>query len=67
MKILIVDDEKLARDRLARLVEKTGDHTVVGDAPDGRSAITQVEKLLPDVVLLDIRMPGMDGSKSRAI
>ncbi len=61
MKILIVDDEKLARDRLARLVEKIGGHTIVGEAADGRSAITQVEKLLPDVVLLDIRMPGMDG------
>ena len=61
MKILIVDDEKLARDRLARLVEKTGEHSVVGEAGDGSSAIAQVEKLLPDVVLLDIRMPGMDG------
>ena len=61
MNILIVDDEKLARDRLKRLVEKNGDHTVVAEAADGRSAITQVEKYLPDVVLLDIRMPGMDG------
>ena len=61
MNILIVDDEKLARDRLKRLVEKSGDHTVVGEAADGRSAITQGEKCLPDVVLLDIRMPGMDG------
>jgi len=61
MNILIVDDEKLARDRLKRLVEKSGDHTVVGEAADGRSAISQVEKYLPDVVLLDIRMPGMDG------
>ena len=61
MNILIVDDEKLARDRLKRLVEKNGDHTIVGEAADGRSTITQVENLLPDVVLLDIRMPGMDG------
>jgi two-component system response regulator AlgR len=61
MKILIVDDEKLARDRLARLIEKVGGHTIVGESADGRSAISQVEKLLPDVVLLDIRMPGMDG------
>lgn len=61
MNILIVDDEKLARDRLVRLLEKTGDHTVVGEAADGRSAITAVEQLQPDVVLLDIRMPGMDG------
>ena len=61
MNILIVDDEKLARDRLKRLIEKSSDHAVVGEAADGRSAITQVEKYLPDVVLLDIRMPGMDG------
>lgn len=61
MKILIIDDEKLARDRLARLVGKIGGHAVIGEASDGRSAITQVEKLQPDVVLLDIRMPGMDG------
>ena len=61
MNILIVDDEKLARDRLARLIQKTGEHTIVGEASDGHSAITQVEKLQPDIVLLDIRMPGMDG------
>lgn len=61
MNILIVDDEKLARDRLVRLLEKISGHTVVGEAADGRSAITTVEQLQPDVVLLDIRMPGMDG------
>jgi two-component system response regulator AlgR len=61
MKVLIVDDEKLARDRLTRLLEKAGEHVLVGEASDGRSAINQVTKLQPDVVLLDIRMPGMDG------
>ena len=61
MKILIVDDEKLARDRLARLLEKAGDHEIVGEAADGESAVRQVESLVPDIVLLDIRMPGMDG------
>jgi two-component system response regulator AlgR len=61
MRILIVDDEKLARDRLTRLVEKISGHDIVGFAADGRSAITEVENLSPDVVLLDIRMPGMDG------
>lgn len=61
MKILIVDDEKLARDRLARLLEKAGDYDVVGEAADGRTAIDQVAKLQPDSVLMDIRMPGMDG------
>ena len=62
MKVLIVDDEKLARDRLRRLLEKQGDdYTVVGEAGDGRGAIECVTRLSPDVLLLDIRMPGMDG------
>ncbi len=61
MKILIVDDEKLARDRLARLIEKSEQHSVVGEANNGHTAIEQIEKLQPDIVLLDIRMPGMDG------
>lgn len=61
MNILIVDDEKLARERLVRLLAKAGEHKVVGEAADGQSAIRQVEQLQPDVVLLDIRMPGMDG------
>ncbi|HQQ63552.1 MAG TPA: LytTR family DNA-binding domain-containing protein [Pseudomonadales bacterium] len=61
MKILVVDDEKLARERLLRLLEKNGEHDVVGEAADGRSAISQVELHHPDIVLMDIRMPGMDG------
>lgn len=61
MKILVVDDEKLARERLIRLIEKSGQHQVLGEAADGRTAIAQVEKCQPDIVLLDIRMPGMDG------
>jgi two-component system response regulator AlgR len=61
MKILVVDDEKLARERLLRLLEKNAEHDVVGEAADGRSAITQVELHHPDIVLMDIRMPGMDG------
>lgn len=62
MNILLVDDEKLARDRLRRLLEKGGGaYTVVGEASDGRSAIDRITELQPDAVLLDIRMPGMDG------
>jgi two-component system response regulator AlgR len=59
--ILIVDDEALARDRLARMIGQLGDHNVVGQAGNGRAALELVERVRPDVVLLDVRMPGMDG------
>ncbi|MEQ8860629.1 MAG: LytTR family DNA-binding domain-containing protein [Pseudomonadales bacterium] len=61
MKILIVDDEKLARDRLARMLAAGDGHDVVGQAGNGRQALEQAQQTDPDVVLLDIRMPGMDG------
>lgn len=61
MKILIVDDEKLARDRLARMVAAIEGHSVAGEAATGRDALQQMAALDVDVVLLDIRMPGMDG------
>jgi two-component system response regulator AlgR len=61
MRVLIVDDEPLARERLAALLQECGEVTVVGEAGDGRAAVEAVERLRPDVVLLDIRMPVMDG------
>lgn len=61
MKILIVDDEQLARDRLARMVGALEGCTVVGEAGNGLQALEQAQRSDPDVVLLDIRMPGMDG------
>lgn len=61
MKILIVDDEQLARDRLARMVAELNDCEVAGEAANGRLALEQAQRVMPDVVLLDIRMPGMDG------
>jgi two-component system response regulator AlgR len=63
MKIIIVDDERLARDRLRALVNETGVGEVVGEAGNGRDALGVIHALHPDVVLLDIRMPGMDGMK----
>ena len=60
MRILIVDDETLARDRLRRMIESDGQHEVVGDVATGRAAVKVCEKLRPDLCLLDIRMPGME-------
>lgn len=61
MNILIVDDEAPARDRLRQLLEDCAEHTVVGEAANGHEALSQASDLRPDVVLLDIRMPGLDG------
>ena len=61
MKLLIVDDEKLARDRLVRLLDDATDIQVIGQAASGIQAVTLCGEVSPDVVLLDIRMPGMDG------
>ena len=61
MRILIVDDEKPARDRLRQLVDDIGDHEVVGEAANGEEALTIAAKVTPEIVLLDIRMPGVDG------
>ena len=61
MKILIVDDEKPARDRLRQLIDDFGTHEVVGEAANGEEAIAMATGLCPEIVLLDIRMPGVDG------
>src|SRR5688500_17940343 len=61
MKLLLVDDEPLARQRLAALVRELGGHDIVGEAANGREAVEQAESLGPEVVLLDVSMPVMDG------
>ncbi len=61
MKILIVDDEQLARDRLRQILDDEDGYDVVGEAENGIEAIALAARLRPDVVLLDIRMPGIDG------
>ena len=59
--ILIIDDEQPARDRLRRLVGAMGDYSVAGEAANGHQALEQIRELNPDILLLDISMPGMDG------
>jgi len=61
MKILVVDDEAPARARLCRILEGLEDCVVSGEAASGREALQLTASLQPDVLLLDIRMPGMDG------
>jgi len=61
VQVLIVDDEALARDRLVRMVSDFDDHAVVGEAANGVQAVELANRDRPDLVLLDIRMPGMDG------
>jgi len=61
VRVLIVDDEKPARDRLRQLLDDEGKYDVVGEAANGHDAIALSAEHKPDVVLLDIRMPGLDG------
>jgi len=61
MRILVVDDEKLARARMRELIDKTGEHMIVGEAMNGNEAIEKTMALKPEVLLMDIRMPVMDG------
>jgi two-component system response regulator AlgR len=61
MKILIVDDEPPARSLLRSLVEELQAGEVIGEAANGLEALHRVSQEMPDIVLLDIRMPGMDG------
>ncbi|HMM44946.1 MAG TPA: LytTR family DNA-binding domain-containing protein [Candidatus Macondimonas sp.] len=61
MDILIVDDEAPARLRLIQLLAEVPDHRIVGEAEDGAQALAMCSAHAVDVVLLDIRMPGLDG------
>lgn len=64
IKVLLVDDHSLVRAGLKRLVEETNDMEVVGEAADGADAVEQFKKLRPDVVVMDIAMPTVDGLDS---
>jgi two-component system response regulator AlgR len=61
MKVLVVDDEALARARLIRQLQQLGEYAVVGEADNGEQALQAIAHYRPDIVLMDIRMPVMDG------
>ncbi|MBL0940973.1 MAG: response regulator transcription factor [Gemmatimonadaceae bacterium] len=61
VRVLIVDDEALARQRVRRLLQNESDVEIVGEAETGRDAVTMIRELQPDLVCLDVQMPGLDG------
>ena len=61
IRIVLVDDQELVRTGLRALAERDGDITVVGEAGTGRAGLSRVRELRPDVVLMDVRMPELDG------
>lgn len=61
LRALIVDDEAIARRRIRRLLRDVGEIEVAGECGDGRSALDAIDATSPDVVFLDVQMPGLDG------
>jgi len=61
IRVLVVDDHAILRDGICSLLERQPGLTVVGEAGNGREALTRVGELLPDIVLMDVAMPVMDG------
>ena len=61
IRVVLVDDQTLVRTGFRLVLEETTDVDVVGEAADGSQALSVVARTRPDVVLMDVRMPGLDG------
>ncbi|WP_064456608.1 response regulator [Streptomyces hygroscopicus] len=61
IRVLLVDDHQVVRRGLRTFLEVQDDIEVVGEAPDGKEGVARAEELRPDVVLMDVKMPGVDG------
>src|SRR5215472_18971528 len=61
IRIVMADDHPIVRDGLKKLLQLEDDFEIVGEAGDGREVLDRVQELDPDVLLLDLRMPNLDG------
>lgn len=61
IRVFLADDHLILREGIRLLLEKVSDIEMVGEASDGEEAVAKVEQLVPDVVLMDITMPGLNG------
>src|SRR6266446_10360265 len=61
IRVLLVDDEPLARERLRRFLEKEAEIEMVGECANGREAVSAIKRHSPDLVFLDVQMPELDG------
>jgi DNA-binding NarL/FixJ family response regulator len=59
--VLLVEDHEIVREGARQLLERSGNLVIVGEAADGAEAVRLAERLLPDVVVMDVRMPGLNG------
>lgn len=64
IRVLIVEDHHLVRQGIRALLEKAEDIEVIGEARDGQEAVDQAEKLIPDVIVMDLSMPRLNGSQA---
>ena len=67
IRILLVDDDPLVRSALSLMLGGQADQEIVGEAADGREGVELAQRLRPDVVLMDVRMPGMSGLEATRV